>query len=524
MKKLVLIFATALTAVCSYPDAANAQVPVSAANADLPITSGNTTDARNVNCDMMLHAIGGGQLRAIVYDDYNTNTSYLHVEDYSGGVATVAIPNAIDIDVALGDDWSNPGNDFIAVVAYNSSTVPMIEGFSIVGTGTGSLTVSSTGASTLPLVTGGPSHMPPHVDMYPDPGNLINGLPSLHEFGITWVEYSGGNDVYFTNADNGSIGGFGNVYTVTSGGNNNWPDVACLWDLSVNEPYAYVTYMNGSDIDIWEVNIVNMANGVIAPGINAGMPTEKSVRIEAMGLYNPGGGFQKYQLAYAAYDSGPFLDMFSYNDLVGNFNLSAAGVGLNNGNNIHPAVSAGPGQVVGGGYGNENQSICWYNDATPFYYSQAIHTSTGFVNPVYPDYYEVNQNPMPFIVLDAYYAPIGVSTSSNWGNSDLLTAWVNDFDIYYKYQTDIQQYKPTNVKVVPAANYRLYPNPAATTISIDGMTRADYTITDITGRILLKGEVAKANNIINIESLSKGMYIASITENGQTKVLKFVKH
>jgi len=523
MKKLVLIFATSLTVIWCQPTAVRAQVPVPAVNADIPITTGNATDARNVNCDMLLHAIGGGQLRAIVYDDYSTSTSYLHLEDYSGGVTTVAIPNALDIDVALGDDWSNPGVDFIAVVVYNSSTVPMIEGFSITGTGTGTLTVTSTGSSPLPLVTGGPSYLPPHIDMYPDTGNPINGLPSLHEFGITWVEYSGGSNVYFTNADNGSIGGFGNVYTITTSGNGYWPDVACVFNIATGSPEGLVTYIDGNDINLWEVDILSATNSVIVPALNSGMSFNKSVRIEAMGVYDPGAPFQKYQIAYAGYAGGPGMDMFSFNDLTGNFNLSAAGSGLSGGNNMHPAVSAGAGQYVGGGYGNENHSICWFNDGTPYFYSQAIETNSGNVNPSYPDYYEVNQDPAPSITLDEYYAPIAVSSSSNWGDYELLTAWVNNFDIFYKHQIDIQQYKPTNVKVVPAANYRLYPNPSSTTINIDGMTRADYTITDVTGRILLKGEVTKASNNIHIESLAKGIYIASVTENGKTRMMKFSK-
>lgn len=529
MKKRVLSYASVVLAgILLLSSPVMAQVPVPASNPDIPLTTGNVTDARNVNCDMFFHAIGGGHLRAVAYDDYNTNTSYIHLEDYSGGTTTIMIPGARDIDIALGDDWANPGNDFIVLAVYNSGTTATLEGWSISGTGSGGLTANPTGAASLPALATGQSYMPPHIDMYPDPGNPIpvNGLPSYHEFGVTWAEYNGasGYDVYATNGDNSSIGGWGTTYSVTSGGDGTWPDIACLWDFSANEPFAYVTYRNSAgDIDLWEANLATTGNGLIAGGVNGGIPTEKSVRIEAMGLYDPGAGLQKYQLAFTAHTGSGILDMFSYNDIAGLFNLSAAGSGLSGGHNIHPAVAAGPGMLLNGGYSNENYTVGWYNDGTPNYFAQAIEAGSGNVNGGFPDYYEVNQNPVPHIVLDAYYAPLAVSTSTNWGENELLTAWYNDNDVYYKYQGDIQQYKPTSVKNVSKANYRLYPNPAATIITVDGVQKAGYTITDITGRMLLKGELAKGNSTINIEHLTKGMYVATITENGQSKALKFVK-
>jgi len=523
MKKLVLIFATALTAIWCQPYAAKAQVPVPASTPDNPVTSGSMTDSRNVNCDMVYHTNGWGQLRAIAYDDYNTNTSYLYLADYVGNTATIAIPGAVDIDVVLGDDLSNLGNDYIALVVYNSGTTPMIEKFTITGTGFGPLSATSGGPMPLPVVTGGASYHPPHIDMYPDPGMTINGIPALHQFAVTWGEYVPftGFDAYLVSGDNSSMS-LGTPYTVATN-TGYWPDVACLWDYSTGSAFAYVAHITGTDIDLWEADLSTTGGTIIASGINAGMPINKSVRIEAMNQYDPGSGFQKYQLAYAAYAGSAVMDMISYNNLTGNTNLSAAGIGLSGGQNIHPAVSAGPGQIFSGGYGSENHSICWYNDATPFYYSQAIEAATGNVNGTYPDYYEVNQNPTPFIVLDAYYAPIAVSASSNLGKDELLTAWTNNFDIFYKYQGNILQYKPTSVQTVTTANYHLYPNPAASAITIEGANNASYTITDVTGRTLLRGNLANANSTISIESLAKGMYVASITENGKTKELKFVK-
>jgi len=518
MKKHALIFTTALAGLLLLSHPVIAQVPAS--NPDIPITAGNATYARNVNCDMI--TTGGGLLRAIAYDDHNTYNSTVYLEDFTGASVTIAIANGVDIDVVLGDDMSNPGNDYIVTVVYNSFGNPILESYQITGVGSASLSASMIATFPLPLTTG-PCYNAPHLDMYPDPFNLINGIPSLHEFAVIWTEYQPGigSDCFMINADNASLTPLAATYQVTSGGMGNWPDVACLWHYGTNEPFAYVASNTGGNIDLWEANLTTTANGVIVPALNAGVSVFKNVRIEAMNAYDPAAGIQKYEIAYAVYAGPGMTDMMSYNDLTFNTNLSTS-VPLPPGYNMHPAVSAGPGQMLGGGYGNENHSVCWYNESTPFYQSMAIQANTG--NPLYPFYFEVNQNPTWAMNANFYDAPIAVSTSSNAGQNELLTAWNRDNDIYFKYQGDITQYKPTNVKSVSAKTYRLYPNPASTAITVDGISQGTYTITDVTGRMLLQGNLVKAGSTINIETLVSGMYIATIIENGKTSVLKFVKN
>lgn len=520
MKKQIMACAAVFALLSSIP--ALAQIPAS--NPDIPITSGNATHARHVSCDMLLHSVGGGQLRAIAYDDHNTYTSTIYLEDYAGGTFSISIANAVDIDIVLGDDMANPGNDFIATVVYNSMGTPFIESFVITGTGSGTLGAFSSGSSPLPSVLGGPCYNAPRIDMYPDPTTPINGIPSLHGFALIWTEYQPflGSTCFLASGDNGSIGSWGPTYTVTTGTTGDWPDVACLTDMASNEPYAYVASNTGGNVDLWEVNLATTANAVINSGLNAGMPVFKNVRIEAMNQYDPAAGLQKYQLLYAAFAGSPVIDMISFNDLTGNTNLTA-GLPFLPGNNMHPAVSAGPGPSLGGGYGNENHSVCWYNDGNPFYYSQAIEAGTGTVNAAFPFHFEVNQQPAPGLDPNLYDAPIAVSSSSNWGDNELLTAWVRDNDIYYKYQGDITQYKPTHVPVTTAAAYKLYPNPAAASVHIEGVNKGTYAITDITGRRLLQGTLTKTDNSISIETLTPGMYITTITENSHTKVLKFTK-
>lgn len=527
MKNRLLSYATvALAGLMFLSSTATAQVPVTASAPDIAITSGAATDTRSVNCDMLfnIHISGlSGQLRAIAYDDYSTSNSYLDLTDYTGANVQVFIPGALDIDVALGDDMSNLGTDYIAMVVYNSGIAPMIERFLITGVGSGTLSATSLGASFLPWVTGGPSQQPPHIDMYPDPNILtpIINTPSLHEYAVTWTEFSGGTDAYLTHADNSGFA-FTPPYTISMGNSGHWPDVACIWDMGAGQPFAYVPVINGNDINLWEVNLATGANGYIASGINAGVTTQ-TVRIDAMSMY-PGPSQQKYQVAYAEYAAvgNVFRDMISYNDLTGNTNLSAAGAGLGSGDNIHPAVAGGMGTAWLNGYGNENHTVAWYNTGNPFYYAQAIEAANGNVNPAFPDFYEVNQTPAPGLTL-THFAPIAVSTSNNWSGNELLTAWTNNNDVYYKYQGDVTQYKPTSVRTLTSNAYKLYPNPASNMLHVESKGNAIYTLTDITGRTLLKGQLTSGSNTIAVDQLAKGMYVISVTENSTTTSLKFAK-
>lgn len=74
------------------------------------------------------------------------------------------------------------------------------------------------------------------------------------------------------------------------------------------------------------------------------------------------------------------------------------------------------------------------------------------------------------------------------------------------------------------ANYTLFPNPASQSISINLFSdlNANYKITDLNGKLVLKGSLKPGENKINVETLQVGTYLFSI--EGETLTQRFVKH
>lgn len=70
--------------------------------------------------------------------------------------------------------------------------------------------------------------------------------------------------------------------------------------------------------------------------------------------------------------------------------------------------------------------------------------------------------------------------------------------------------------------YKLYPNPAGDKLHILGAKDADYIIKDMAGRMISGGR-ADGRKAINTSALAPGIYMMSVSENGKTQNLKFVK-
>jgi hypothetical protein len=71
-------------------------------------------------------------------------------------------------------------------------------------------------------------------------------------------------------------------------------------------------------------------------------------------------------------------------------------------------------------------------------------------------------------------------------------------------------------------NINLFPQPAHQVLFVDDekMNQSAYTITDISGRILLQGIIN--NKRIEIQSLENGMYFLSIVNQNQTVTESFI--
>ena len=104
---------------------------------------------------------------------------------------------------------------------------------------------------------------------------------------------------------------------------------------------------------------------------------------------------------------------------------------------------------------------------------------------------------------------------------DGVSAWVNSERLTYTYEP------PTRVPELKSdQSFTVYPNPAGDqilvkgNISIDGST---YSITDQTGKLVLKGKLINQNGTIDISALANGIYFLRIGEKNQN-VIKVIKN
>lgn len=76
------------------------------------------------------------------------------------------------------------------------------------------------------------------------------------------------------------------------------------------------------------------------------------------------------------------------------------------------------------------------------------------------------------------------------------------------------------------SNFALYPNPVSSKINISfpqQIQNAQFTIHSILGKELFTREISTTNNVINIETLTAGIYIATISANNDHISFKIIK-
>jgi hypothetical protein len=71
--------------------------------------------------------------------------------------------------------------------------------------------------------------------------------------------------------------------------------------------------------------------------------------------------------------------------------------------------------------------------------------------------------------------------------------------------------------------FKLYPNPVVSILNVSFDSKLidqSYTITDVSGKVLLKGKLNGVESTINVEQLSKGIYYLKIAGNSSSKFIK----
>ncbi len=514
-KHLLVVPVVMITLLGSQTSYSQSVVPASVN--ETPVASA-TADAHHVNCDMVYHA-GGGHLRAIAYDDYTNGNVNVYVEDYSAGSVAVRIPDSKEADIVIGDDLTNPGTDYLLNVVYTTSRQEIwFDIYRISGTGSSSLSSALIHSQLL-----GVNGDRPHIDLWPDVSVNIKGLAALHNFAITWAERS--STFPSVRLVSGDLRTPSITNTLLLSPLGDLPDVAALFDLSTRNAYAYVPFFTPvGDLDLVEVNLTT--NSIVGITNRLDRNLGKNIRIEAMNQYRSSNRTAKYQILYQVCSLTPSTHPFkmkAYNDLAGNYDVSSAR--FSGTDNFYPAVAGGVGPAFGGGsYSNNNYSISWNAVKSAAIPTQAVDAITGSINTLYPDYYLANFNafntPVSFI---PHESPVAISSSSNDGQG-LLTVWVNKKKIWYKYNGDVTSYKPAGViSSVPMVNITLSPNPAINILNLESPTAGNYTITDMTGRLLLNGEIATGKNKVDVSALIAGLYTISITNATETNAIKFQK-
>jgi len=504
-------------AILLFAKPSQAQTVVGATTPEIVLAAG--INAMNVNCDMMYRP-NGGHLRAVVYDDINTNMGFVNLQDYAGGNLTIPIPGGLYPDIVIGDDMGAPGINYRIGVVYGAS-ITRFATYTITGVGTG--TLGATPVSNIQVsIPGSNTSRYPHIDLYPDLSSApIGNYRAYHQFAITWSEAlvgSPGMDVFVTRGDLMSPTVLSPYISVTAGGTGMMSDVACLVDVSTGNAWAYMSYFKTTTNNV-DIAALNLTTGVLTITPSVGGNIASLPRIEAMNYHNPATGYPRYQVAYTR-TSSPTV-VWGYNNVLGNINLSTTLLGSFN--NRTTAVAAGPGPLITpGAYGSGNYTAGWYINGAQRFGTRSISSTTGNISGAFPNIYITNLNPM---TVTNFESPIAISTATNQGDR-LLTAWSANGRVWYKYNSNTASYKPTDVNTVAAANdgtYSLYPNPATSMVTIDGVKEATYTVMDMAGRTLLQGNLTAGNKTINIGSLANGMYITGITENGATTLMKFSK-
>ena len=76
-----------------------------------------------------------------------------------------------------------------------------------------------------------------------------------------------------------------------------------------------------------------------------------------------------------------------------------------------------------------------------------------------------------------------------------------------------------------ALKFSIYPNPFSDVVNIIGMDHTDdvaFNLFTIDGKLIKKGRLEE-NNQINLNDLSKGLYLLQLTSDGKTETKKIIK-
>jgi len=462
-----------------------------------------------------------------------------------------ASPYITSPDIIVGNDLTNPLTDYNVAVAYVDAFtfMPTVRQYKVAYTGPGAFTVGFTGGTVFPS-TGSRSI---HLDVIADYGNTIpTGMPWCDYYVVTW------DDALGSYASLQSLNTLMPPAVVTlgtsgSGGLPYQPDVAAIlraktWPCGgpcIPEIIGCFVTNEGNQLVYQEYNWSSLT-ATIPTAISPATMLPNRPRIDAPDDYNnnnPGiPNLCYYKVVSEDYGLG-FLQSLAYDNM-------SFGVPLDDG--WYYPTAGGPGAgpfsptVAFGGNGGTQYQVAHFVDAvlgaggpTTNVYMEPL-SATWPASTIAPDitfgspfYYRVN-TATPIFCNGVYLNSI--STSCNNPIARTLVAWAdNDPSIpiaNIKYKITIfsppigYTFRPANTgggTTLPS-QWRLYPDPAATQLTIEAPGAATYAATDVLGRCVLGGALAPGRQTITLTGLVPGNYVLTIQNNdGSKEHMSFVK-
>lgn len=154
------------------------------------------------------------------------------------------------------------------------------------------------------------------------------------------------------------------------------------------------------------------------------------------------------------------------------------------------------------------------------YYSQ-IDMNT--YQPPTTDFYEVyTGNYTSSFSMSGNKPYLAMAASAN-SNNDVFFAFYDGSRIRYKFTGATYSFKPTNINSIANAEVAVYPNPVTTAVTIGDGNGSNYTVTDITGKVMATGVIEGNKYTVSTENYAAGTYILQLVKDGVPSTVKFVK-
>jgi len=124
----------------------------------------------------------------------------------------------------------------------------------------------------------------------------------------------------------------------------------------------------------------------------------------------------------------------------------------------------------------------------------------------------------------------GQTTFDLYEGTYYYTATANGYQTISNVEFVVDGNEDITIEMVPgdvteiANRIQLYPNPTdgLLNIDIDNFVTADFVITDLLGKVVLKSSITKTNTQVDLSNLSNGVYIISINIDGKISQAKVV--